>query len=287
MYVLEKDRCKRLLNELVVGAHVADGLELMMKAGIIRALFPELQALKDLGGDADNDGVGLMHKDVWQHTLQVVTSTPVDLVLRWAAIFHDVGKAPTRRLEDGTVTFHGHDAVGARALDRIQNRTGLFDDKTDGLTRRLVLNHMRAHCDVDHWTDGSCRRIVADMGGIVGFNLLCSLARADVTSKHASKRAASTARVDKLAKRVAEIRAQDARPRLPKNAMGMIIEISCAGPGPWAKGVKEDLERRMFEGELLADQPPEYYRDAWCYGDAWVKTINESAEKAAKGDDRR
>jgi len=259
MYALNHDRCVQLFDELILGDHVADGLELLMKAGIIRALFPELQALKDLGNDGETDGKGLKHKDVWLHTKQVVANTAKIRPLRYGALFHDIGKARTLRFIEGKVTFHGHDAVGGRMLEKLQERMKLFDDKTYDLVDRLVYNHMRVHCNVDHWTDSSCRRIVADMGGSVGFTLLAALGRADATSKFVSKRAANVARVDAMVKRVIDVRIDDARPRLPKNTMGIIIQRGICSIGPALNAIRDGLEQMMFSGDLPTDKDAEWY----------------------------
>ena len=83
--------------------------------GILPVLFPELAATVDLVQET-----GRQHKDVWAHTKQVVRQTVRRPLVRWAALFHDIGKVPTRTFTDEGVHFHGHAEVGARMFDRMQ-----------------------------------------------------------------------------------------------------------------------------------------------------------------------
>jgi len=259
MWTQNPEHVRATLQAILLADHPDDGLEMLMKAGIIRALFPELAALKDLGGDAFNDDEGLVHKNVWLHTKQVVKNSSAISHVRWACLFHDIGKSRTRQFIDGEVTFHNHDVVGARMLDKLQKRMNLFDDKTFSIIRSLVLNHMRPHAYADDWTDSGCRRLVTDVGGYVNFHLLMAVSRADVTSKHASKRAIAAERVRALSAHVCELRIIDNKPKLPKRTMGIIIERGICGIGPGLNAIREGLEEMMFHGDLPIDKDAEWY----------------------------
>ncbi len=108
----DKPRVRRALEELVMGREVDEALEWLNQTGMMAVLFPELTATVDLLQEGDRQ-----HKDVWAHTKQVVKQTVRRPLVRWAALFHDIGKVPTRTFTQGGVHFHGHAEVGARMFE--------------------------------------------------------------------------------------------------------------------------------------------------------------------------
>jgi len=246
---------RKLLDELLCGPRPGEGLELLLRFNVLSALFPEVVSMKNLG-----DGEG-MHKDVWEHTKSVVSGVPATVELRWAALLHDVGKARTRRVVNNKVTFHNHDIVGARMVDALHSRTNLFQDDTGLLrtVRLLVQHHLRPAGYKASWTDSAVRRLVTECGDPRFFDKLMSLSRADLTTKHASKRDRAMARGRELEQRVAQIIKNDNAPKLPKGTMGIIMSKVAARPGPWLNAVREQLEAMMVAGLLQASQPVDYY----------------------------
>lgn len=256
MWKDESKRVRRMLDEIMCAQHPQDGLELLMKAGVFRSLFPELCGIKNLG---DMDG---LHKDVWEHTLNVVANVAPELDLRWAALLHDIGKAATRRVQKGgRVTFHNHDIVGARMVDAMQLRTKLFQDDVALLrtVRYLVLEHLRPHGYNSSWTDSAVRRLVTECGDSRFFEKLMKLARADLTTKNQKKRMSAGKRSDELEKRVADVIAQDSALKLPKNVMGEILKASSVRPGAWCGELRDRLESLMNAGVLLPNEEVSYY----------------------------
>ena len=248
---------RRLLDELLCAAHADVGLELLMRGGVLSALFPELAAIKNLG----DDPVASLHKDVWEHTKQVVMGVPPVAELRWGSLFHDVGKATTRRVDRGKVTFHNHDVVGARMVDNVERRLGLFgrDSALHLTVRTLVLNHLRPPAYKKSWTDSGVRRLLADLGGMQNFERLMALSRADLTTKSPTRRARALARARELEERVAQVFMQDNAPRLPKGTMGIIMSKVAARPGRWLNDLRDQLEQAMAVGHLPADQSVDFY----------------------------
>jgi len=245
------------LDALLCAPHPGDGLELLLRSGALHALVPELVAIRNLGDDPE----AALHKDVWDHTKRVVAGVPNRLELRWGALMHDIGKATTRRVERGTVTFHGHDAVGAKMVDGIQRRLRLFgdDEALLGTVRSLVLNHLRPAQYKRDWADSGVRRLLADVGGPSGFERLMALSRADLTTKNAAKRDRALARGRELEARVRQVYASDNAPRLPKGAMGIVLELSGLKPGAWLNDMRCALEREMELGALPAGEAAEFY----------------------------
>jgi len=248
---------RKLLDQILCGSRPADGLELLLKTGCLEALFPEIGEMKGLGEDPRS----ALHKDVWDHTKQVVAGVPPQLELRWGALMHDIGKARTRAFVNGRVTFHQHDVVGARMLDRIDHRLDLFrnDHSLFTTVRALVLNHLRPAAYKKSWGDSGVRRLLVDIGDVRNFERLMALSRADLTTKRPDKRARALARAAELEVRVKQVYADDNSPKLPKGTMGIILSKVATKPGSWCNAVRDELEEMMKAGLLQKDQPVDYY----------------------------
>ena len=257
MWVREPKKVKQLLDELLCGPFPGDGLELLLRSGILGTLMPEVTEIVGLG----DDPASALHKNVWEHTKQVVAGVPNQLELRWAALMHDIGKARTKRVVGRKVTFHNHDVVGARMLDRLDQRIDLFrDNDTLFITvRMLVLNHLRPANYKKSWGDSGVRRLLVDLGGLRNFERLMALSRADLTTKNAKKRDQAIARGNELEARVKQVYADDQAPKLPKGAMGEIMKRVATKPGPWLNAVRDELEAMMKIGVLEADREIDYY----------------------------
>lgn len=245
---------RRLVDEALCSHDPGTALEALLQSGSL-SLLPEIGDIVALG-----DANGL-HKDVWAHTCAVVAGVPNQLELRWGALLHDIGKVKTRRFFRGRVTFHNHDYVGAKMVDKIQGRLNLFEGDEALLTtvRSLVLNHLRPASYNRNWSDSSVRRLLTEIGGPEEFKRLMCLSRADLTTKIPAKRQRAMARGDELEKRINEIVALDSRLRLPKLTMGIVLERSGRAPGPWLREVQGELERRLNEGQIERDESPMYY----------------------------
>jgi len=250
-------RVRRVLDETLCGPLPGDGLELLLKSGALNALIPEIEAMRNLGDDPS----AALHKDVWEHTKQVVAGVPAQVEMRWGALMHDIGKSRTRRVDKGKVTFHNHDIVGAQMLDRIEQRLDLFRDN-DSLfitVRLLVLNHLRPAGYKKSWSDSGVRRLLTDLGGMRNFERLMQLSRADLTTKNPNKRDRALARGRELEARVRDVYAQDNAARLPKGTMGIIIERKMVPVGPGLNVLREALEGAMRLGKLPSDKDAEWY----------------------------
>lgn len=246
---------RKILDDILCAEYPGRGLELMMKFGAMEGLLPEIVAIKGMG-----DAAGL-HKDVWAHTKAVVSGVPNQLELRWGALLHDIGKAKTRRFIRGKVTFHNHDVVGADMVDSIQTRLNLFQDDVALLrtVRHLVLSHLRPAGYKRTWSEGAVRRLLNECGDKNFFEKLMFLSRADLTTKRELTREKAVARANALEKRVAEILAADAVPKLPKFTMGIILERSGRKPGKWLSLVKNMLDVKLTYGDIPGGKDPEFY----------------------------
>jgi poly(A) polymerase len=251
------ERVQAELSKLLLGSRPRVALELLVDTRLADVMLPELPALRMA---ADEHG---QHKDVYAHTLQVLDqaidleSSP-DLVLRWAAVLHDIGKPATRRFEpDGRVTFHHHEAVGARMARARLRELRYSKDLVDEIAQ-LVFLHLRFYgYGRGEWTDSAVRRYVVDAGPLL--DRLHKLVRSDCTTRNQRKAAALSAAYDALEERIARLREQEEldsiRPDLDGNEIMAVLGIP---PGPTVgRAYKHLLALRMEHGPLGHDRAVE------------------------------
>jgi poly(A) polymerase len=192
------------------------------------------------------------HKDVFSHTLQVLDRTPPRLALRWAALLHDIAKPATKRIENGKVTFHGHDHKGERMARRILSELHQPSELIDRAAR-LVGLHLRANAYEGAWTDSAVRRFVLEAGDDLLDDLL-QLSRADVTTGRIDRRTAIARSVAELEARIKELRAHEDIARIASPLDGAdLMRLFERGPGRWIQPIKDHLRDLVIEGELAQD----------------------------------
>jgi len=252
-------RARAGLEAVIMGKALDAGLQWMHDVGVLGVLLPELEATVDFSQEA-----GRRHKDVWEHTKQVVRQSVPRPVVRWAALLHDIGKVPTRvLLPDGRVTFHRHAEVGARMWDPIAKRLE-FDRPDRQIIRFLILHHLRANAYEPAWTDAAVRRFDHEMGEHL--EDLLDLSRADVTSRRPGRRQEAVRNIHALKERILAIRALDARvPPLPPGLGNAIMEAFSLSPGKRIGDLRKLCEEAVERGELEERQPAPYYVD-WLRG---------------------
>lgn len=242
------------LDELLCARHADVGLEVLLQIGFIGAVLPELTKIVGFGD-------GESHKDVWRHTKQVVIQCLPRLPVRWAALFHDVGKPRTRSVApDGTVHFFHHAEEGARMFERLDRRLGLFaaDAQLGADIRFLILHHQRAHQYEEEWTDSAVRRFARDVGGAL--DDLMALSRADMTTKRREKRRRFLFQLKDLQDRIAALAAEDAKePPLPKGLGDELMRAFALPPSRLIGDLRRALEVAVEAGELPAGQSAEVY----------------------------
>jgi len=243
------------LDQVLLAEHPGEGLDALLATGLLQTLFPEVTALVGFG-----DGEW-RHKDVWRHTKQVVAQATARVEVRWAALFHDIGKVKTRSVSpDGEVHFFGHAEVGARMFDRLERRMRLFarDNSLRSTIRFLILHHLRASQYDGSWTDSAVRRFAREIGGELD-NLLC-LSRADITTKRAEKRRRGVGLINELSARISALAAHDAQvPPLPTGLGNALMERLGIGPSRLIGDIKRRLEEVVAEGQLEPQRDSAYY----------------------------
>ncbi|MEU3311414.1 CCA tRNA nucleotidyltransferase [Streptomyces sp. NPDC006662] len=249
--IVSAERVQAELNKLLLSAHPRKGLALLVDTGLADRFLPELPALR-LERDEHH-----RHKDVYDHSLIVLEQAIAleedgpDLVLRLAALLHDIGKPRTRRFEsDGRVSFHHHEVVGAKMTKKRMTALKYSNDMVKDVSR-LVELHLRFHGYGDgEWTDSAVRRYVRDAGPLL--DRLHKLTRSDCTTRNKRKANALSRTYDGLEERIAQLKEQEEldaiRPDLNGNEIQQILGI---GPGPAVgKAYAFLLEQRLEHGPL-------------------------------------
>jgi len=243
------------LDRVMMGEDPELGLDALHEAGALRVIFPEVHAMVGFG-----DGEW-RHKDVWKHTKQVVRQAVPRLEVRWASLFHDIGKVKTRSISpDGKVHFLGHAEVGTRMFDKMERRLHMFSPEPSlrDTVRFLVLHHLRANQYDPSWTDSAVRRFARELGAHLD-DLLC-LARADITTKRPEKKRKGLAQIDELAGRISQLAAEDAKqPPLPSGIGDVVMKAFGLAPSRQIGEIKKLLEAGIEKGEVEPHQPAEYY----------------------------
>jgi poly(A) polymerase len=253
---ISAERVRDELVRVLSSTSPREGLELLVDTGLAEVVLPELPALK-LESDEHAH-----HKDVYQHTLTVVDQAideesrrhpgeAPDVVLRLAALLHDIGKPATRRFEDGgVVTFYHHDVVGAKLATK-RLRALRFDNDTIDAVSRLIELHLRFFGYADQgWSDSAVRRYVRDAGDQL--ERLHMLVRADVTTRNKRKADRLAFAYDDLEHRIAVLAEHEEllsiRPELDGEQIMQILGIP---PGrDVGRAYAFLLELRLDEGEI-------------------------------------
>jgi poly(A) polymerase len=249
------ERIRDEFTKLLSAADPITGLRLLVDTGLAAEFLPELAGLRlEIDEHAQ-------HKDVYEHTLTVVSNAMAleqgqpDFVLRMAALMHDVGKPATKAIgPDNRVSFHHHEIVGAR-LTRQRMKALRYPKDITGEVVRLVELHLRFYgYGRGEWTDSAVRRYVTDAGPLL--TRLHRLTRSDVTTRNRRKAARLAADYDALEVRIEHIAAQEdlarVRPDLDGNAIMQLLGVP---PGPVVGQAWRHLkELRLERGPLTLEE---------------------------------
>jgi poly(A) polymerase len=265
--IVSAERVRDELVKLVCGREPVAGLRLLVDTGLAEHVLPELPALR-LTADEHH-----RHKDVYEHSLTVLEQAVElehrleqrpDFVVRFAALVHDIGKPRTRRfLDDGTVTFHHHDVVGAK-MTRKRMKALRFSNEQIAQVGLLVELHLRFHgYGSGEWTDAAVRRYVRDAGDQL--ERLHILTRADCTTRNRRKAQRLQRTYDDLERRIEQLAAQEEldaiRPDLDGNQIQQLLGI---GPGrEVGEAYRFLLDLRLDRGPLGEDLAAEALRAWW------------------------
>lgn len=250
--IISKERIVTELNKILATEKPSVGFGLLENSGLLPLILPELSALKGI-----DEIEGMTHKDNFWHTLEVVdnlASVSDNLWLRWAALLHDIGKAPTKRFDEKNgFSFHGHEFVGSKMVYRLFKRLKMPLNDSMKFVQKMVLMSSRPIIISEQFvTDSAVRRLVFDAGDhIENLMMLCE---ADITTKNPRKQRRYKDNFQRVRAKIQEVEERDRiRNFQPPVDGSEIMEVFNLQPGKEIGILKEAIKEAILEGEIPND----------------------------------